>query len=775
MSSSGAKSLITDNLVINNVFAVQDDGTPQKSGHVLVTEPSGKMSYRPYDGTEVWYNVPAGNTVDLSGNIIIKCPNMVSNITSTGGINNCINISSPTLDGDGNRLFNITTNISTLPSSGIQINSNGSNGIEITNTDKGSNWSNNPALTSVNFSGNGLNNTGTISGSGGTVDLSGSININGPISNSSGLVQINDTLDLTGNNIQGVNGLTASGTITAGTVTAGTLNYTGNLQNNGTNITNIVQTITSGNGSGITVTNGTTTNPNISTNLKAGSNITFIPSTTDTSITIDVSGGGASQWVTTGNNIAYTNGTIGGNIGINNNYPLAGVDIEGSYSNSGGQYYINNATITIPTDATIMYFEIIGAGSSLDGSGNGGYATGYFDVSPYFGEKYNIYVNNDTFTTIGGTEGNNQYVIAYNGSENGANNGTINSNNATLYPSSCNGPQLPSYILPGYGRPGQPGLVYISFKQPSIRAIGDIISGGTITGGPLVGTSLNVSDGSISGGSITGTSLDVSGGTITSNNIFTSTSLLYNNLYTNNISNITLLSLIKTNYSNYPFTTSSNYIRISILAIGGGAGGGYGISGESGGGGGGSGQELSGIYYVPVTSTLSITIGSGGSGGSSYNTDTSGGITTVVINPGNITLLAYGAPSVPSSSGSTISPSTGGDGWFGGGGGAGSVPGNGGNSFVSNGFKRTGKNGSNGAGAGGGDGDSPSGTNGGGAGGDGTGNGGGGGGGASSSLGQGGNANSPGTNGSGGGGGNGANANGGKGGDGCVQIQIFSV
>ncbi len=313
--------------------------------------------------------------------------------------------------------------------------------------------------------------------------------------------------------------------------------------------------------------------------------------------------------------------------------------------------------------------------------------------------------------------------------------------------SGYSGSLLPSVVLPGYGRNNQGGYISITFLSSSSNI------------------SINTSS------------------YITCPNIITYSTLLYSGIIDVSGGPFTISSLI-----NNPLATG--YVRVAILAIGGGGGGGGGgtITPDSvGGGGGGSGQEIKETYYLSVSSQIIINIGGGGGGGlgstTTPNPGLSGGSTSVGIY--DITqdisgyIIAYGGGGAPT----TI---VGGSGWYGGGGGGSqsSSGGDGGISLISNGFNRKGSPGTDR----GGNGDGPSGTGG---------TGGifnpsiniGGGGGASSSLGAGGagggtHGNStpgfPGTRGGGGGGGAGGGTSlqyysGGNGGNGCVQIQIFSV
>jgi len=754
MSSSGATTQITDNLVINNVYAVNNDGTPQISGKVLVTGPGGLMTYQAYSGGDVWYTVPAETNVDMSGNSIIKCPNMVSQITSTGGTNNCISLTSG-LDGSGNKSYNIATNIQS--GTGISISQVGST-ITINNTDTGSAWYTVPALTSVDMSGNNINKVTAINGYGGNLslvaatDISGSLNVNGPISNSLGNVVINDTLDLSGNNIIKVGDISGNGTFTATN-----LNFTGNLQKNGVNQTIVNSVSNAGNGSGIDIS-GTLTAPTVRTNLKAGTHISLVPSGIDSSITIDVNGGGASQWVTntTTNSISYTDGS-GSKVGIGTTTPLASLDAEGGQSNTLGQYFITpgSYTVTIPAGALTMYFEILGAGGP-SGGGNGGYVVGTINVGTITGSNLVILVGESNSSSYPESfiylDASNN-IVATNGSS-GSVNGTVSNVGFSSYSytefNKYSGVALPNYLLTSYGRAGQNGMVYISFGQPSIRAVGDIIAGGNI-----------VTQGLIIGGQLllnylyqtSSTSYDpIIPGAIVQNP--------FNTSYTLNFENVLPFSFI-------------NYVKVKIVAVGAG---GNGVSASSttpyGGGGGGSGQEVSGLYYVPVVGTT-LTINLGQNSGTSI-----GRITRITDSNNNIIISCAG--------GQDGNTNNGGSGWYGGGGGAG---GGGGSSIIFSGIR----NGNASSGIYGGDGDGPyyAGNNitvaigkpGSGGNGSTTTDYGGGGGGCSSIGvgGDGGNTDgSKGYNGGGGGGGSYvisplSTGNGGYGGDGAVWIQIFSV
>jgi hypothetical protein len=72
MSSDGAIPLITDDLVINRVYAVDDLNNPQDPNQVLVTQIGGLMTYQSYtDDIVNWSNYPAVSNVDISGYNII--------------------------------------------------------------------------------------------------------------------------------------------------------------------------------------------------------------------------------------------------------------------------------------------------------------------------------------------------------------------------------------------------------------------------------------------------------------------------------------------------------------------------------------------------------------------------------------------------------------------------------------------------------------------------------------------------------------------------------
>lgn len=73
MSSDGAIPLITDDLVINRVYAVDDLNNPQDPNQVLVTQIGGLMTYQSYtDDVVNWSNYPAVSNVDISGYNIIN-------------------------------------------------------------------------------------------------------------------------------------------------------------------------------------------------------------------------------------------------------------------------------------------------------------------------------------------------------------------------------------------------------------------------------------------------------------------------------------------------------------------------------------------------------------------------------------------------------------------------------------------------------------------------------------------------------------------------------
>ena len=77
---------------------------------------------------------------------------------------------------------------------------------------------------------------------------------------------------------------------------------------------------------------------------------------------------------------------------------------------------------------------------------------------------------------------------------------------------------------------------------------------------------------------------------------------------------------------------------ITTLLVGGGGGGGR----ERGGGGGGGGTLVSGFIDVTPNSTLTITIGAGGSSPASAPADGTNGGDTILVRPGFPTLTAYG-------------------------------------------------------------------------------------------------------------------------------------
>jgi hypothetical protein len=773
MSSNGAISIITDNLVINKVFAVQDDGNPCAQGQVLVTQSDGTMAYRPYDTTGVfWYDVPAETDVCMKAHSILDCPNMVSTITTDAILTNgnCINLTEG-IDGSGNKSYDITTNITA--GLGIQLIDNGSGGIQINNTDSGSLWYEVPAGTNVNFSGNQLENVGTISNSmgvgAGTIDISGNLNISGNIYNDSGSVIINDTLDLSGNNITGVTNIIATGDISGGTITGQTVNFTN---------TNLAITADNSGAlnSGIEITGSGTNDVSIKTLLAATGNLS-ITNNPDVSggLLLDITGGGASQWIITQNNdgITYTNDGSGGNIGIDTITPIACVDAEGGSSGVNGRYFTESGStsnITIPTGVTQMYVELIGAGNGINSTYNAGYFKGYIDVTGKENLNVTVTVSDASGSIITGPAS--AFSITASNALSGAN-GTVNKSGTGITSlEQYSGVTIPSYLLPNYGRGQGNGLVYISFGQPSIRATGDIISGGNI-----------VSNGSVDCNTLVASSNITATGSVSCNTIYTQTIKLAEILYSNDTTapsplpipvappsgNITLLSLIQEKTPNYPYT--SGYVRVSILVVGGGASGAIPIN--SGGGGGGSGQEISGIYYLPVTADFTISLGNGGVIAVGSSGGNPGGNTYINFLTQNINIIAYGAPGLPDTG-------QGGNGYYGGGGGGASLGGfSGGISYIGNGFGRAGHQFTGAYNGGNGDGPNSE----GGTGGIGNSSGQyGGGGGGSSSIGQGGagasvstDKGSNGINGSGGGGSNSGGNYSGNGGSGAVYIQIFSV
>ncbi len=313
MSSNGVTSLITEHLVINHVHAIDDLGRPVKSGCVLMTTDSGLMRYEPYSGDEVWYEVSAANNVDMSGNSINKCPNMVSNIDLSGSINGIT--LTPGIDGSGNKKYTIANNIS--QGSGISITNNGNGGVLITNTDKGSSWYSTAAGTNVNLAGYRLQNVGSISGSGsgGTLDILGGLDV-------SGNTFISGKLDVSGN-INGSGNIQITGDISCNTINYTTLNPS------------VIQTINQGTG---IIVSGGSTNKTIAANLVGGNDITI--DTSGNAYRINVVGNGASKWTTSGNSIYYNNSGIGGYVGINTATPSTSVslDVSGNINASGYIY-----------------------------------------------------------------------------------------------------------------------------------------------------------------------------------------------------------------------------------------------------------------------------------------------------------------------------------------------------------------------------------------------------------------------------------------------------
>ncbi len=77
-SGGGAIPLKTNQLEINNVYAVDDLGNPRPADKVLVTNANGLMTYETYNGdSSDWYLYPAGGDVDMSGNALINANSIV--------------------------------------------------------------------------------------------------------------------------------------------------------------------------------------------------------------------------------------------------------------------------------------------------------------------------------------------------------------------------------------------------------------------------------------------------------------------------------------------------------------------------------------------------------------------------------------------------------------------------------------------------------------------------------------------------------------------------
>ena len=103
---------------------------------------------------------------------------------------------------------------------------------------------------------------------------------------------------------------------------------------------NLTNKITSGTGISIT-TGSATTSPVISTNLSAGTNVSFTG--TAPNITINASGG-TSQWITTqtGNNIYYNTG----NVGIGTNNPVSGLHLHTNATTTETRIILSDNTTT---------------------------------------------------------------------------------------------------------------------------------------------------------------------------------------------------------------------------------------------------------------------------------------------------------------------------------------------------------------------------------------------------------------------------------------------
>lgn len=167
---------------------------------------------------------------------------------------------------------------------------------------------------------------------------------------------------------------------------------------------------------------------------------------------------------------------------------------------------------------------------------------------------------------------------------------------------------------------------------------GDKVAANTITGTNIAGTTITASN--IASGTITAT--QIASGTITASQIATNT------ITTNEINNVATGQIIAGSFNFVAYTSSGTFTvppyvyKLKITAIGGGGGGGKhnNVNSALGGGGGGGGGLIK-ILSVTPGDSLTITIGSGGSGGSSYNQSGGNGVnTTIVYNL--ITLTAGG-------------------------------------------------------------------------------------------------------------------------------------
>jgi hypothetical protein len=102
---------------------------------------------------------------------------------------------------------------------------------------------------------------------------------------------------------------------------------------------NLTNKITAGTGISLT-TGSATTSPSISTNLTAGTNVTFTG--TAPNITINAAGGTASQWTTTGNNIYYNTG----NVGIGTNNPFSALHLHTNATTTESRMILSDNTTT---------------------------------------------------------------------------------------------------------------------------------------------------------------------------------------------------------------------------------------------------------------------------------------------------------------------------------------------------------------------------------------------------------------------------------------------